>query len=381
MNRRYIFLIAALLFILIIKPALAITISPGRVEYAFEPNLKVTESACVSYDYANTLEISVSGGLAKYITLDKEVLVFEGPSRKCVSYTALLPSTLTPGRNEARITASEVPSPDKGGFAALASVGQQFRVTVPYPGKYLTATLQATDVEAEKPVEFIVNLKSRGDEIISKVSADIEIINQNNKSLGVLETTEINNFEPGTKNSLRAVWSPSSRDVGTYDAIATVSYDDNFANAETSFRIGELNLKLINVTSTPIEKDEIGRIDTWVESFWISQIEDVTAEVKAAGRTVKSESIIIEPWSKKLIPVYFPTEGLEAGEYPATVTVRYADKTLEESFTLVIFEDKNMFYFMAGTSAALIIIIALMIIFFMKQREFKRKMQYAMYNP
>lgn len=382
--KKFVYLSFVIILILIsFEGVSAIGITPSRIIINFEPNLQVTKYACVIYKSTGVINVSARAGLAKYISLDKNQLVFNGSkTQQCVKYTLSLPSTLTPGKNAARITASETAaSGGRGALGSIAAVGQQIWVIVPYPGKYLTATLKAHDAEAGEPVEFTITLNSKGNETISKVIGSIEIINQNNVSLGFLPTTEITNFKPTTTATLNAVWSPSAKDVGTYRAIATINYDGKTAEAETTFRIGELTLRLINVTSPPIKEGEIGKIDILVESVWISTISDVYAEIKASGKTAESSQVVVNPWSRKTIFVYFPTEGLEAGKYPATATVYYADKTADKEFTITVFEDKTTYYFMVGASIALMIIIALIAIFFIRQREFKRRMSHAMYSP
>ncbi len=384
MNKKlFRFALFLILFLLIIRQAGAIRISPSRFVVAFEPNAQITKSACITPGEPGIIDIIVEGNLVNHVILEKTQLVFNDSIAQCVSYTLSLPEILPPGQNEAIIYAREAdPSGAEGsGVGTKASVGQQLWVNVPYPGKYLTATLSANDIEAEKPVDFTITLTSLGSEVISRVSANIELINQNNISLGSLPTTEITNLGPGSTEALTVTWSPSARDVGMYSAIATIYYDGNTAGAETYFKIGELLINLINITSPPIEEGEIEKIDILVESVWIENIPDVYAKIKAAGKTAKSESITIRTWSEEIISVYFSAEGLDAGEYPATAVVYYSDKTAEKEFTITVFEDKTFFYFMVGGSIVLMILIFLIIIFFIKQREYKRKMQHALYLP
>lgn len=364
----------------------AIGISPARTIINFEPGLETI----AKYEIINNenreiyVEMHVRGDISEYIILHETSAIVPKGERKAFTYEIKLPEILEPGRHDIRIGAVESSPPSTMSGATIGARGaveSQLWIEVPYPGKYLTASLTSQDAEIGKQVEFTISLNNLGKEIISSVSGNIEIITQNNNSLGVLPTTETANFAPTTSAALKAIWAPSSRDVGTYTAKATIYYDGNTAKAETSFKIGELNLKLINVTSIPIEKEGIGKVDVLIESVWISSISSVFAEVKAAGKTAKSESITVEPWSKKIIPIYFSAEGLEAGEYPATAVVYYEGKTAEKAFILAIFEDKTMFYFMAGGSVVLAIIILVLISFIISNRRFKKRMQHAMYIP
>ena len=154
--------------------------------------------------------------------------------------------------------------------------------------------------------------------------------------------------------------------AGTYNAIATLNYDGKTKEDKKSFRIGELNIEIINYTKE-FEKNKINKFDVKIESGWGNKIEGVYGEIKINNDTIKTPNINLGPWDKKTITTYWDTNNVETGFYDAEIIIHYNGKTTIEKGKVSVIEKKEILTEIPGvisfnTITVLVLIIILLII-------------------
>lgn len=369
-----------LIFSLFLGNVYPIGIGPGRVILDFKPNLKETFTYQVFNNENKNMDVEmyVKGDLEDYVTLSTTSSTFSPGESKTFTYEINLPSELEkPGTYDTRIGALEVLSTTGGQGAtvgARAGVELQLWIRVPYPGKYMEISLEAPDAKVGEPVQFTITLSNLGKEDIS-AKASIELYDSNNLKFATLSIGEIY-VETAATKELYKEWETGNIKPGTYHAVATVTYNGKSAKDEKDFRIGDLLIKIIDVYADNILQGTIGKINIEIESSWNEDISDVYAEIKVAGETIKSETINIGPWERRIINAYWDTKASDIRDYDASAIVHYSGKTISKEFTLHVVDAEGLRSGLASAAItttlpwiALIIVLASLLLYVYKRKK------------
>ncbi len=352
-----------------VNPIYAVGIHvPNNNEIDFEPGLEKTINFAITPSKMD-VKLSVSGYLAEYVTLSK-TFISSDSSDKTFKVIIKLPEMIEKsGHHKVWITAEEVINESKiGGTVGTSCNARAYiRVHVLNPGKYVEMSLSAPDVNINEPVNFAVNVKSFGEEDINSIKAAIEVYNPNNKKLTTVYTEE-KSLKSNTKEILHAQLNTRGYQAGTYQAIATLNYDGETKEDKKSFRIGELNIKIINYTRE-FEKDKINKFDIEIESEWGNSIKNIYGEIKINNSVIRTPNINLDHWEKKIITAYWDTNNVETGFYYAEMTIYYEDKTTVEIGKVNVVDKKEVLVERPGiiitslsTTTILILIIILLVI-------------------
>ena len=346
----------------------AIGVSPSRIIVDFEPNLKknFTFSSVGHPSKTIGVELYIKGDLKDYVTILSETSAVLSPGEiKIFTVELSLPAKIEkPGTHDIRIGAVEVP-PDiaESGatVGARAGVEAQLWVKVPYPGKYIEISLDAPDVKLNETVNFVISVSNLGTEDVF-VYDPIDIYDPNNIKIATVHTGET---EVKTKSieKLYAQWETKDIEAGIYNAVATVMYDGKSVNTSREFRIGYLWIDIIDIVFNDTKEGDIAKFDVVIKSFWNEKITDIYAELEITDENgkiidrVKSQSVDLEPWREKTIPVYWDTKGVSVGSYNAKITLYYADKTTYKTVKIEIIAGFEPFLIIVVVLIAVIVIL------------------------
>lgn len=365
------FSLAAIFLFLMAPHTCAIGIGPSRVVLDFEPNME----QALGYQVLNNgdsilyVEMYARGDLAEYITLHETYAKLDPRTSKGFTYDLKLPSFLEPGTHDIRIGALESSANIAGegdgtAIGARAGVEQQLWIKVPFPGKYVRASLTAPDVSIGHSIDFTIDMESYGTEDVT-VFCGIEIFDADNNSVVSLDAGDT--FLESKQNAqLTAHWEGTIK-AGTYRAVATMEYGGEVSTAEKYFHVGEMKVKILSVeTEGPVVPDAINKINVTVQSMWNEKIYGVYVEitVKKGSTTLssfRSETIDLKRWDTKTLDLFWGTQGVSEGEYQAEAVVHYADKTAEYPFTLDVVSSAPLMLIGLG----LLIFVLLIIVTFM----------------
>ncbi len=384
LKRTNVFIFLLIVIFVIIKPAEAVGLYfPSDNEIDFKPGIEKTFNFEITKSNLEVM-LSVSEYLSEYATLSKTIIKPDSTDRK-FTVTVKLPNKIEkPGHHRIFVMAEEIIDKSKIGGAVGTSSNAQIYILIHVlnPGKYVDMSLSAPNVNLNEPVNFAVNVKSFGEDDINSIKAAIDVYSLDNKKLATVYTEE-KSLKSNTKETLHAQLSTTGYSAGTYKAVATLNYDGKTKEDEKNFKIGKLNIKIINYTKE-FEKDKINPFYIEIESDWGNKIENVYGEIKINDSIIKTPSIELLPWEKKTITTYWDTNNVEAGSYDAKITIYYEDKTTVETGKVNVVEKKEALVEKPGivtislnTTTILILIIILLItmdiIWIFKKRINERK--------
>ncbi len=362
-----------LVAILIIENVVAVGItSPGRnIVIDFKPNLEKTLTFGARSNMATAMDVSLgvsSSELAEYITMSKNSVFLETGQTKSFTVTIKFPNEIdvTPGDHKIKVTAVE--SPTGGGIAARGAVSTHFTIRIPYPGKYIRVYFDVKNVNVNEPVDFKITIRNLGTEDLKNAYGTIDVYDGFENKLRTINIEQTEVKAQSSKDILKTMDTTSFKS-GSYKAIATVYYFENKTTIEKSFKIGSLDVKLINYTKE-FEKDSINKFDIEIESGWNNKIPDIYADVmiKKEGKEIaslKTPNTDLNPWGKKTISTYWDTNNIEEGEYDSVITLYYSGKKTVEAGKLSVIAKKKKFLEIPGlinTTTMLILLILILII-------------------
>ena len=179
-------------------------------------------------------------------------------------------------------------------------------------------------------VHFTVDLLNFGTEDLINLNTNIDIKGPNGDVLESNPTTTISLLTPGSRDQLKSYWKSDGYPAGEYSAEAKIDYGGTYlAEPKIKIRVGDILINILNVTTQLNES--IGKVFISVESNWNDLIKDVYAEIiirngsKVIDR-IKTSSINMEPWSRKILTAFWERRALPAGEYELETIVYYEDK-------------------------------------------------------
>jgi len=381
-KRTALFVSLLVLSLILIKPVYAVGIYfPNDNEIDFKPGLEKTFNFAVTPSNMD-VKLSVSGYLSEYVTLSKTLIRFNSTDRAFKVMIKLPEKIENPGHHKLWIAAEEVIDESKigGNIGTSCNAMVYILIHVLNPGKYVEMSLSAPDVEINEPVNFAVNVKSFGEEDINSIKAGIDVYSPDNEKLATVYTDD-KPLKSNTEETLYAQLDTKGYSAGTYRAVATLNYDGKTKEDEKNFKIGELNIKIINYTKE-FEKDKINKFDLEIESDWGNRIENVYGGININNEIIKTPNIDLAPWDKKIITAYWGTNNVETGFYDAEMTIYYNDKTTVETGRVSVVEKKEALVEKPGvmglsmTTMLILIIILLIIIdiiWIFKKRGSERK--------
>ncbi|HVY01814.1 MAG TPA: hypothetical protein VHA12_03560 [Candidatus Nanoarchaeia archaeon] len=346
----------------------AVGVSPGTYTVNYVPNLKQHFAFDFLGDSNMELEIYASGDLAQYVKLDKKRITGNGG----VGVDISLPSSIeTPGTHEIYIGARQVVKDgETQGFGIIGNVKGVINVVVPYPGQYVLFDLTATNANAQEPVNLTATFNNLGIEAV-EAYGDIKIYN----SEKYVSTVDFGSFDlasPEKKVILKTL-DTTGYSSGNYLAIGSFRYGDNkVVEANTTFKLGELFLSIINYTKI-LERNKINRFEIQVESQWNNPISGVYANVTVQGYPINflTPTANLDRFGTTVLTGFFDTTNIVEDTFNANVELHYDGKSSQEVVTLSFKKETD--YLMIGLIAGVIFLIILVIIVTLLLRRADKK--------
>ncbi len=346
MNTR--FIVLAILMIVILAPAtLALGISPTRNIIDFNPSQTITGKITLlnSNHKDTTILMTVSGDIAKYIKSNESLITLKASENsKDFIYQINLPSSFDkPGFHDAEIIATEIPSNANqpgASIGTMVSVSMQVRVRVPYPGKYAETRLDVSEANVNESVMFVLPVTNLGSQDIAQAVGTINILGPTNENLGTVNT--LKKPVPAQKTEEFVSSWVAEVNPGIYLADAAITYDGKIATAQRSFAVGNLFVDLLRADVKDFKLGGIAQISLSIENKWNQNLPDVYAELfvyddkGAQIYTTKSTSVSLNGFEKKVLQIYWDTQGLVTGVYRSKIILHYSSKSTERPLRLVV---------------------------------------------
>ncbi|MBW3022811.1 hypothetical protein KY308_01795 [Candidatus Woesearchaeota archaeon] len=329
-------LLLIFLILLIIPIAHSVGVSPAEAKYIFTPNM----NGEVGFTFRNNLDRNITimpllrGELKDYAHyVDASPLKLAVGTSGSVKVVYNLPESIgEPGWHSIGVVAAEVEGTG-GTVGARGEVVVFIKFFVQYPGKYLSAILDAQDAKKDEDVNLYVYLSNLGTEDVSAANATIEIYDSGGKIGQVYTNTLPVKVQENAK--LEAKWSSAGHSSGVYDAKAIVKYDEKTVESNDSFRIGTFHVSIINFSDKAVSK-KINPFDITVRSEWNDDIENIFANVYVLDKgskisTFSVASPVLKAWETKKINGYFDAQDIAPGTYNVEIEMSYSSKGSDKS--------------------------------------------------
>ena len=322
--------------LILINSVYALGVSPAKIEGNFKPGMETSIEYSINSNLNRYLEVYARGDLADYITFDESKIFKSGK----VTATLKLPDEIEPpGPQKTYIGVRELADEElAGGMGTAIGIEALILIHVPYPGKYLESNLKAKSVNLGEPVEFELEVISRGkDEVIMKPL--IEVYSEHDE---LIETLEFREREIKTQETIKLIKEMNTTSClsGDYYAISKISYGERMAESRVEFKIGELKIDIVNYTKQIL----LGGIKNFwieIESGWNDRIDGAYAEIVILNGSkkiteFKTSPTDLSPWENRIITGYIDTKDILPGIYNADITLIYYGRDRGESTNEIV---------------------------------------------
>ena len=311
----------------------------------FEPGKKIVNHYTIG-GTDKEVQLSLSGDLVKYINI---TTVIDNQFDLIIEVPEMLPE---PGTYWFSLQANEINDEKNSGVGSLLSVRLRFLVEVPPHGKAISLSFDVPDVNEHKSVPISVNVESKGLEDIKMVRGQVTVYDLENNSVAFVNLKE-KPLPALSSISLSTSLPPDRLSPGKYWAEAVVNYDGEEKMAQDAFKIGNLDLILVNYSSN-LEL-EFGEFWAIVENNWGNPIQTVYAVISINGtELLTTPTITLGPWQRDTLKGILRTD-FAPGNYGGAIHLFYDDLSKTEEVIFTIFEPVTE---IQKTSTTAILIIA-----------------------
>jgi|SRR3989338_7069223 len=311
----------------------------------FEPGKKIVNHYIIS-GTDKEVKISLGGDLLEYVNITS---IVDNQFDLMITVPEILPES---GQYWFSLQATEINDEKSSGVGSLLSVSLRFVVEVPPHGKAISISFDVPDINEHQPIPFSVDIVSKGLEDIDLLKGTITVYDLKNSSVASL-LLNVKALPGLSSTSLSASLPPDKLSAGKYWAEAVVNYDGEEKKARDNFKVGNLDLILVNYTSQ-LEQG-FGEFHAQVENNWGNSIQIAYAIVSINGTELLiTPAIFLGPWQQGELKGILRT-AFEPGVYNGTIQLFYDDLSKTEDVMFTIFEPLKE---AQETSAATILLTA-----------------------
>ena len=292
-------------------------------ELFFEPNMEFSEDFWIgSIQEGMGINLSIEGDLAEYATLSD---LTDVDGRKGFTLYIKFPESLEPGTHDVIVRVKEVALEESGLIGVAISTGKRIKFWALDPGKFALFGFSTGNLNVNESIDFTISAGSYGEQTINDIYGIIEIL-FNGEIIKTIESGHIS-LESKEKKSTKANFDAIGLIPGDYIARSKIVWDGNETIIEKEFRIGSLNLQIINFTRE-IKKANIAEMFVEIESKWNNDVKGVNAEVFIDKVLIgTSLDYDIEKWGKVNVPVYVSLKDVEVGEHNIEIVLNYEEES------------------------------------------------------
>jgi len=270
--------------------------------------------------------VSLSGDLLEYISI-------ENLNHDSFDLVIQFPQVyITPGIYWFGLTVRELPVAEEG-MSSLVSVSRKFKVEVYSDEKAVDVSLSAQDVNQGTIVPLTMTVTSRGYKDINQIWGEISILDQTGKQIGWVKTPT-KPLPALAAETITAEFNTSTIPAAEYRAFGILHYDDKDKKANTTFRVGNVDLILLNYTS--VVEPGFNTFTMQIMNNWGNELNDVFGKVFVHdAELLHTPSIDLEPWQKGILQGIIKIE-LEPGVYNGSINLFFEGEQKEVPIQLSV---------------------------------------------
>jgi len=373
--------ICFLILILFLNSALALSVSPGKVNFVFEPGLKTGFGISVGggggADSFEKSIIETGNELEKAITLGEFKDSGDGAALAVdIDFTKVDFKKIIPGNNRILIEVKEK-NPGEGQFAALVAIRVPINIFVPFEGIFFDVMLDIKDIEVGEQGRASATLRNLGSEKVNVSSVFIVMANDAEKLRipvnGIV--LEVNEDKTITRS-----FDTTNFAEGKYLLKFIANVGSNTVEKTKEFRIGKWLLDIASIKQEYQANKEVEQFVMQVSNGWNEEAENAYAEFKISNESTKN--IVSKKTATFNVPAssmnkttevkeYFDTSGIAAGKYTLNATIFFKGSASSKLYDAQFVEKGiNIMWIVIGAG---VVIAAGIIFWMMKKRKGKRR--------
>jgi hypothetical protein len=321
------FFLVFLIFLLSFQFVLSLDLHGERLSPIIaSPGKEIVNHYIVS-GTSKEVEVKIGGELSEYISTTD---VIDNEFDLLIKFPQELPG---PGEYAFTLAVSELLEEEGAPIASLVSLNLRFTVEIPPHGKYLSISVKSSNVNEKQPVPLTVVLTSKGLENMASVGGVLSVYDGSGTSVGVF-TVPLSPLVALGSQSYDYSLNTEFLTAGKFRAEALISYDGDEQRAETQFKIGDLDVILIEYT------DEWQRgfteFTATVENNWGNSVGNVYGILYLNGQQLlQTPTISLEPWSRADLQGILKID-LPPGQYAPSLELHYQDQSKQEQLVIQV---------------------------------------------
>src|SRR3989344_480817 len=372
--------VVLLILLSILQSAHALGITPPVYDFAYAPGEKHKFNFNIRNDGAPTyINVTAKGSFAPAIHANTYYFFLKSGEAKDVTIELETPELKTPGKHITELFFTQV-APKRYGrpseLSAVVAVVGQLMTRVPFQQKHAEISLGTSNTKHGEKAYFTVSVANYGIEMINKASGMIRIADEKNSASATAPLTDLTNLGSLATCTMYAEIGTQSLRPGKYSATAIIDYDTLKASDTEEFKITDLAINILGITSPDVMQGQLAKVTATVESLWGEDI-NAFAQINlkdASGATVAeatTPTTNVPAFGNTALIAYINTNNVPAGSYTAEVTVNYAGKQASGTSQITINEkpQQKKYEFNYGYAILLLIIIVLAVMLLRKKHE------------
>lgn len=308
----------------------------SNAHYEFGYSLITTSDAVMDYQFIAT------GDMAEYVSFDPPYLE-KIPPGGGGAFRIILDfpeeADVEPGIHIIEAGVFEGQPVAEGQISAKTGVAVLITVRVLYPTKYLVAKFKVPDGNINELIPLEIDVENWGELDIEKVYSIIRIYDSSGNLVKTVTTNE-KSLPSAQGGKLIAHLDTLNMQPDDYKAIAEIFWDGQKTVLEDAFRLGELKVSLVSMTSVFI-KDKINPLNMTVKSHWNGVVTGVYATINIAGSSLQTPTISLSPWQEAQLQTYWDAKEVPVSKYNAEVKLYFADGSILETVPVEVVEEEK----------------------------------------
>lgn len=289
------------------------------------------------------IKIFIAGELKDYVEISQELDVIPAKKKKKFTFKIKHPEILSPGTYSGQLVLEERMGQEEflagaSGFGAKGAVVMQLQVKVPYDGKYMEVKFPPMrSVVPKERIFLTLNAYNYGNEEIKDISGHLRILTPDSTEIAVIETILIESINPMEMGEFRAIWVvPAEAQAGEYKINAEIEYGgEKPAMASYPLRIGTESIDIVDVTTSNIQANSVGKFQINIKNKWNKELSNVYADIiimldGKIIKEIKTSSVDVYGFASSSLIGYWEIGDRTYKEYKAKIILHFGDSAVEK---------------------------------------------------
>ncbi|MFO7710358.1 MAG: hypothetical protein R6V53_01185 [Candidatus Woesearchaeota archaeon] len=269
-------------------------------------------------------------------------------------------ATISQGGMQSVVVSAKGESDSSVNVGGTAIVQKTVPIQVYFQEKRIKSSMRASDININETGQVEIHAESWSHQDIGSISTEIEIRDSEGSVLATMSDKD--SLPSGKEVTLSGSFDTSGWAAGDYQAFADLSWDGNSTELQDGFRIGSLEVSIINYTESVLSEN-INKFFINIQSGWNNDLKDVYAVVFVDGQKMfKTANYDIGAWEQVTMSDYLDTEGIEPGVHEITISLHYGGEKTVVTDSLSVEKPPEEEQALSTTSIVVVLAVALVLL-------------------